>query len=392
MRLPVPATLSMGLLGKTPEPIIPPTPAESPGGNETPASELLQAGCKNCSTPPPRAPANFPLDGSGSGCGCGSGGNCVPGGKNCAPCEANTRIGRFLCGVYECICCPDPCYDPHWFPLADAAFFVDSVRPQTQQRFRWDAGLHLIDPDRAEYFWPRADGNGRGPRIGAQNGAAVPLRAETRLSYNELSLYTEGATGNLGVFADMPYRSFDAQQFGHAAGFGNVGLGTKTLLFDCELLQLGFMFRTELPSANATKGLGNGHLTLEPSLLIGIKLTPDSYFQGQIGEWIPIGGDPDYSGSILHYHFSVNHTLCEIVPDVPLISTLELNGWTIQHGRLTDPVFGTERASGETILTAGPGLRLFICDKIDFGIGTAFSLTSARWAEQTYRSEFRIRF
>ena len=77
---------------------------------------------------------------------------------------------------------------------------------------------------------------------------------------------------------------------------------------------------------------------------------------------------------------------------MPLVSTLELNGWTIQHGRLTDPVFGAERASGETILTAGPGLRLFVCDKIDFGIGTAFSLTSTRWTEQTYRSEFRIRF
>ena len=190
----------------------------------------------------------------------------------------------------------------------------------------------------------------------------------------------------------MPYRSFDADQFGHAAGFGDVSLGTKTLLLDCELLQLSFQFRTTMPSGNVTKGLGTGHLTLEPSLLIGIKLAPQTYFQGQIAEWIPIAGDPNYSGSILHYHLSVNHTLCEILPEVPLVSTLELNGWNIQHGEQTDPVFGTERATGETILTCGPGLRVFICDKIDFGIGTAFSLTSAHWAEQTYRTEFRLRF
>ena len=48
-------------------------------------------------------------------------------------------------------------------PLADAAFFTTAVRPQNQQRFRWDHAEDLIQPDRAEYFWARADGNGVGP-------------------------------------------------------------------------------------------------------------------------------------------------------------------------------------------------------------------------------------
>jgi hypothetical protein len=33
-----------------------------------------------------------------------------------------------------------------------------------------------------------------------------------------------------------------------------------------------------------------------------------------------------------------------------------------------------------------------VCDKIDFGIGTAFSLTSDHFADQLIRSEFRFRY
>ena len=43
--------------------------------------------------------------------------------------------------MYHNLCCPDPCYDPRWWALADAAFFTSAARPVSQQRFRWDAGF-----------------------------------------------------------------------------------------------------------------------------------------------------------------------------------------------------------------------------------------------------------
>jgi hypothetical protein len=296
-------------------------------------------------------------------------------------------FGRFLCCLYQCLCCPDPCYEPRWIPIADSAFFVDSVRPQTQQRLRWDSAMHLPFPDRAEFFWARADGKGKGP------SPPSPFLGERRVNYNDLSLYTEGATGLLGVFVEMPYRSTNPELTPHHAGFADMNLGTKSLIFDCELIQVAFQFRTYLPMGNAGKGLGTGHVSLEPSLIVGIRLAEDTYLQSQFAEWIPLGGDPAYAGAVFHYHFSLNHVLCRILPDVPLIGTAELNGWGFQDGAFTDPVLGPfQRASSDWYVSAAVGLRLFVCDRIDVGVSACYALTDPSWAGQLYRSEFRWRF
>jgi hypothetical protein len=322
--------------------------------------------------------------------------------------------------VYECICCPDPCYEGRWLAIADSAFFVEGVRPETQQRVRWDSGIGVEFPDRSEYFWARADGHGRGPNPvaaatghggigglpvavptpggvpGAGAGAVprgFPFKGETGLKYNDLSLYTEGATGRVGLFVEMPYRSIDPTLAAHAAGLGDMNVGTKTLLFDCELLQLGFIFRTYIPIGTASKGLGTGHVSLEPSLLATVKVTRDTYLEGQIAEWIPLGGDPLYEGSIFHYHFSANQVLYRILPEVPVIGTLEFNGYSFQAGRFTDPILGSfQKSSGDSYLYVAGGLRLFVCDRIDFGVAAEFAVSDHHWADQLYRSEFRWRF
>jgi hypothetical protein len=341
-------------------------------------------GCTTCGSgllgmPPPS------LD--GALCGCGAGGECVPGRlKPCYPCTSDNCVGRFLCGLYECICCPDPCYEPHWIPLGDSAFFVDSARPQTQQRLRYDHGQDLLFPDRSEFFWPRADGKGKGPR------PPSGILGERGLNYNDLSLYTEAATGSASLFTEMTYRSISPVFDAYASGFADMSLGTKALLFDCELLQLTFQFRTYLPSGNFTKGLGVAHVSLEPSLLLGVKLAPETYFQAQLSEWIPLGGDTDYMGSILHYHTSVNQILYRVLPDVPLVGTFETNGWSFQHGLYTDPVLGPQKSSGGTYFNLGAGLRVFVCDKIDFGIAFSQAVTNPHWADQLYRAEFRWRY
>jgi hypothetical protein len=342
---------------------------------------IIQAGCRTCGSPLHSE--------SFSDMGCDScGGNCVPGHFGCAPCTADSCIGRFFCGIHDCLCCPDPCYEPRWIAAADSAFFVDGARPANQTRLRWDSGLNMQFPDRAEYFWARADGNGKGPRFPIHG-----FRGETSLDYNDISMYTEIASGNFSASVDVPYRSIDPQQANHAAGFGDITIGTKSMLFDCELMQVTFGFKTTLPSGNFTKGIGNGLVSLEPSLLVAIRLAQNTYWQSQVSEWIPLGGDNDYSGAILHYHFSLNHVLWKPIEDVQLIGTAEFNGWSFQDGAYTDPVAGAfQKASGDTYISIGPGLRLVICDKVDFGVGAAFSVTNHHFADQLYRTEFRWRF
>src|SRR5262249_30956721 len=137
-------------------------------------------------------------------------------------------------------------------------------------------------------------------------GAPFFLRGERQVDYNELTLYNEVATGRIGIFVEVPYREIDPRVVPHAAGFSDMNVGTKTLMFDCELIQVGFLFRTYIPTGNTRKGLGNGHASLEPGLLVTVKLAPDTYCQGELEEWIPLGGDPSYAGAIFHWHCSLN--------------------------------------------------------------------------------------
>jgi hypothetical protein len=357
------------------------------------------------------------------GCGDGSCGACCVPGRTCvAGVWPDSRIGRVLAGLHDCLCCDDPCYEPHWEALADSAFFVDAARPQTQMRLRWDAGFSLKHPDRAEFFWPRqltipnqAEAPGNAVRHGFGKG---PRYLASRVDYQELSLYTEGASGNIGVFTETPYREVMpvispltsqaemgmAPARGDESGFGDLTIGTKSLLLDTELLLLTFQFKTFIPIADFTKGFGTAHVSLEPSFLWNLRLTCATYMQGQISYWIPVGGDDLYQGNIFHLHFSFNHVLWRPLPDVYVIGTVEFNEWSILGGNYTasdflvrDPTMGNmPKPVPVTATTAmfsmGPGARLFFCDKIDIGVGASFAITGDRWAQQLIRTEFRWRF
>src|SRR5262249_27288733 len=154
----------------------------------------------------------------------GDGPPCYPGRNPCYPCDNKGCFGRFCCALYECICCPDPCYEGRWYPQADAAFFCEAPRPITQTRLRWESGQGMIFPDRNEYFWPRADGKGKGPK------PPSPFKGETGLRYNELMMINEGGTATATLTIETPYRDIQAEQIGHSAGYSDMSLMTKTML------------------------------------------------------------------------------------------------------------------------------------------------------------------
>ncbi len=167
------------------------------------------------------------------------------------------------------------------------------------------------------------------------------------------------------------------------------------MIFDTELLLLTIQFRTFTPVGNASYGLGTGHVSLEPSLLGSLKLGPDTYLQGQLAEWIPIGGDNNYQGSVLHYHGSLNQVLFRIAANSPIIGTFEANAWSFQDGLYTDSYLGPNapayrRSSRDTYVNIGPGLRASICDSIDFGGAIAFPVSEPHWDNPLLRIEFRI--
>jgi hypothetical protein len=364
-------------------------PASEAGGDVAAEGGVVQTSCSSC---------GGGLFGHGGGASCGTAGcpTCCYAGRE--PCDCpppQGRIGRCFHGLYECICCPDPCYEPRWLAVANNAFFQDAARPVTQMRLRWDTALNMTLADKAEFFWARADGNGKGPRPPTVAGRRV---FNTSLDYSDITMYTEAATGRLGVFVELAYVNVQPDFYGGASGFGDMNVGTKTLLLDCELIQSSFQFKTFIPTGNFTRGLGTGHVALEPALLTSVKLTPEWYLQNELAFWFPIGGDQSYQGPVFHWHLALNRALWKCGHGIQLVGSLEANGWDIAGGRYTSPVANAAgnpvnlSAKDIDIVNVGPGARLIFCDKVDLGLGTAFALTSDSFGDQIYRVEFRWRF
>jgi hypothetical protein len=366
--------------------------------------------------------------GDGAGCGpvgCPSigcnGANCVPGRIHCCSiCDSDTCAGRILCGLYECICCPDPCYEPHCIPAASAALFVDSARPINQTRLRYDGMFNIANADRAEYLMAHYSvpvsttvDMRRNCLVAPQTGKGLPFIPRS-VDLHQISLYTEAGTARFSAFVSMPYEHIEpfasvangllpnAQAVCPHSAFGDITVGTKSLLLDCDLLQFAFQFSSYLPSGNFTQGIGTSHVSLEPAILFTLKLTPDCYFQGEMAYWFPLGADPLFAGNVWHNHFSFNQVLCRILPDVPLIGTLECINYNVIGGNYTSTtnvyVDNTGRitalpvSGAASMFSIGPGLRLDVCCRLDVGAGVLFNTTGSRFANEEVRAEVRLRF
>ena len=212
-------------------------------------------------------------------------------------------------------------------------------------------------------------------------------------------MYTEASFGKFGTFVDYPYRSIDPNVTDHYAGFGDLKIGTKTLLYDCELLQITFQFTHHIPVGISFKGLGTGHMTMEPSLLLAVKLHPRLYFQGQLAEWIPISADASHAGAIFRHNYALNSILYQFNPDLQLLGTLELAAWSFQDGLYVNPDLDPANpgtyflsANGTTYLQGGWGFRLSFCNRLDFGLATIIGFGEESWTDATLRTDLRVLF
>jgi hypothetical protein len=330
---------------------------------------------------------------------CG-GQNCVPGQKPCHPPanECNTTIGAFCQSLYECICCPDPCYQPSWVPAANASFFADYARPRTVTRIRYDNLEAMTRPDRNQYWMNQVTLLRSNP-----NRRFVDPRARLQQVY----LYQEAAGERGSLFVEYPYRQLNSNWEPTQAGFGDVNFGVKSLLFDCEMLQLSFQMRTYMPSGDFSHNLGTGQFVVDPSILTSLKLSPTTYFQGQFGNWTPVGGpggNSKIAGGIFYWFMSLNQVLWYATPDSPLIATLEMDGWSFENGGYTKFIpagqtmakgFGTglvPDGGGVTYFNIGPGLRQSVCNRLDFGGAITWATNTAHWAQPWFRFEVRFLF
>jgi hypothetical protein len=335
--------------------------------------------------------------------------------------------------------------------LASPGGYVDDAIPQTIFRLRNDAEWGINRFDRATFMfdtWREGsfhdhafvnDGNVKG--LFFDRRAQGTQIINDQIKQDILSAYMEVAFNpRLSVFAELPYRfvhlGANSEDVGEsraeATRFPEVGevrgaqqnpdgvsdttAGFKyAFVADPDCRYLTFQLRGYFPTGDPGLGLGTGHYTVEPGLLVFQRLSERLVVQGEFMDWIPIDGG-NGAGSVLTYGAGIGYDVIHR-PCLRVTPVAEVVGWTVLGGTeaVNNPVpaptttvggvnvvsisGGTvpsdhffQSATGDTIVNVKLGVRSYFGDHSDFYIGWGRAVTGSRWYEDIFRAEYRYKF
>jgi len=264
-----------------------------------------------------------------------------------------------------------------------APFEIDITQPFGNFLLRTDSVYHLTKPDRAEFFWARP---GRGP--------ALP---EKSVDYQDFRFRWEAGNDVVSVATDVPVVLLNPEVNGNNGGIGDIQLVEKTLLMNGSRWQMTQLLRTVFNSGNARKGLGTGHVAMEPGLLCRYKQDELTFWHGEVKMMFPIAGDPIYSGPALTWGIGVSHLWYE-TDTTAYIPTLEFTNIWLLDGQFT-PFPGGKPVDidGDGIFNLSPGLRIVTDTQgdlgvVEFGINGVFAVGSNGWYDALIRFDMRFVF
>jgi hypothetical protein len=262
--------------------------------------------------------------------------------------------------------------------------YVDSAILADQIRLRLDDAMNDRRPSRAEFFWPRTGPLGPGPSL-----------AERGVDYQDVAAYGEVLLNqDLSAFVEVPVRFLNPEINADATGLGDMNAGFKWALYRDEDTVSTIQFRAYAPTGNPTRGLGNGHASLEPAFLIYRRLSEDAGLEGELRYWQPVGGT-DFAGSIFRYGAGVHYDVWRDGSRY-FSPVLEMVGWTVLYGQegILPPSDVPEvvSAAGDTIVNIKVGVRAGLCRFADVYAGYGRPLTGDRWYENIVRVELRLHF
>lgn len=269
----------------------------------------------------------------------------------------------------------------------DPAFLADRIR------FRFDAAYDNVQPSRAEFFWAaNANGGAGGPVVGPGVGGQG---SETRVDYQDFSLYLESVIADRwSVFGEAPLRLVNPEVSDNSAGLGDSNVGVKYALSDWVDWATTLQLRVYIPSGADSRGLGNGHASLEPGVLLYRQLSERIVLEGELRDWIPIEGS-DFAGNVLRYGLGASYNLREL-DELPIRAVVEFVGWTVLDGKSALAISPTDTlirdAAGDTIVNVKAGFRWWLTEEVDFYAGYGRAMTTQTWYDDVIRFELRKTF
>jgi hypothetical protein len=238
--------------------------------------------------------------------------------------------------------------------VALAGFEIDASQPFNHVRVRYDAVYGLPFPDRAEWFWAKS---GKGPES-----------AGDVVNYQDFRVYSEVGSRLISAIVEYPLRSLDPEINGNTTGFGDMVVGNKAVIVDGRYWQITQVFRTYINTGAHQKGLGTGHVSLEPGVLARYKWTDRTYLHGEFKFLFPVGADPNFSGQVLRTGVGWSHLGYETDTFAVLHST-ELVVYSFLGGLKTvAPPDITTGVDGENFATWLYGMRFVLGPAGDLGL------------------------
>jgi hypothetical protein len=260
--------------------------------------------------------------------------------------------------------------------------YIDPALPVNMLRLRFDASYDNNRPTRAEFFWARTRPLGPG----------VPL-PERRVDYQDLATDLEVAfSRSFSVFAELPVRFLHPEVNAPARGLADMNTGFKWAFLNEPNRVATFQLRAYAPTGDVRTGLSTGHASLEPALLLYQRLASGFILEGELRDWIPVGGT-DFAGDVLRYGLGLGYDLYR-TDSMRVRPVTEFVGWTVLGGKesaLTPSGDVLVRnAAGDTIVNVKFGVRAGLVGLGDFYVGYGRVLTGDRWYANTFRLEFRL--
>jgi hypothetical protein len=297
--------------------------------------------------------------------------------------------------------------------------YIDSAIIRSRVRVRWDDAFDLNAPDKAEFFYakcgcftrlpktsPLYDPHARGPLHpipkNAKGIASFP--GDPKINYQELATYLEYAwLDNFSTFIEVPARFINPTLVNNFNGFSDINTGFRYAFVAQPNEYYTFQLRTYVPTGAASAGMGTGHVSLEPALLVFQRLTDRLYFDGEFRDWIPVGGS-DFAGNILRYGVGLWYNIV-LTDHFRIAPVNEVVGWTMLSGKEIVPLATAPLSvAGQTIVNEKIGLRIGLGDYSQAGggsplndrhsiyIGYGHALTGDHWYKDIIRVEYTFYF
>jgi len=245
-----------------------------------------------------------------------------------------------------------------------APFYIEPALPQNLTGMRIETGTDLYYPDRAELFWASP---GRGPTL-----------PEVEVDYQDVILDITSGSDSFSMTTEIPIRYIDPVVNPNTVGLGDISIATKRVMIDGDRWTVSRYFKFILPTGSKSRGLGTGHLSMEPGLLASMKWTERTFLFGEIRYLFALGGNSTYAGQRLRYGLGVS-TIAYETDSFAILPTLEVSGWSVLDGSKTTPLGTTVNVGSETAPIVTNGLRFVLgpagdLGLFEFGLSSSFSL------------------